>query len=114
MVQAELVIWVVILDVNVLMFVCAIGLFVEYGWMVQLVDVVDCWLDVNVEGIVCVIGVEIFAFWLCVCLFILELVKGLEFDFVVFVDLDVFGVGVDVLFVIVCELCLNLNVDIVF
>lgn len=95
MVEAELVIWFVFLDVNVPILICSIGVFVVYGSVSDLGSIFDIWFVAHVEGIVCVIGDFIFWVTSCVRLLFLELSKGFEFDFVVFIDIGLFGMGIE-------------------
>jgi hypothetical protein len=101
MAEAEPVIRSVLPDANVPASIRGSGLPVRHGSASELDSILDDWLSVHAEGVACVIGVLAFVEsalvlassrvrWLTP-----ELSKGLEFDLVVLVDPEAFGLGIE-------------------
>ncbi len=82
-------------DANVPISVRESGVPVRYGMRENLDAIVDEWLDAHAEGIACVIGDPSFDGSARVRSLTPELAKGLEFDLVVLVDPDSFGMGIE-------------------
>ena len=61
----------------------------------ELGAIVDSWLAEHADGIACVIGDPTFPAMPRVRSLTPELVKGLEFDLVVLVDPEAFGIGIE-------------------
>ncbi|GAA4991919.1 RNA polymerase recycling motor ATPase HelR [Kineococcus glutinatus] len=92
---AEPVIRAVLPDANVPTSVRRSGIPVHHGATSDLDAVLDTWLAAHAEGIACVIGDPAFRPTPRVRSLTPELAKGLEFDLVVLVDPERFGVGVE-------------------
>lgn len=95
MAEAEPVVRAVLPDANVPVSVRGSGIPVTYGPVGDLPTVLAEWLAAHDEGIVCVIGDPAFRATPRVRSLTPELSKGLEFDLVVLVDPEDFGVGVE-------------------
>jgi DNA helicase IV len=95
MAEAEPVIRAAIPDANVPTSVRSTGLPVVHGRVADLPAVLDEWLAAHGEGIACVIGDPTFPATPRVRSLSPELAKGLEFDLVVLVDPQAFGVGIE-------------------
>jgi superfamily I DNA/RNA helicase len=100
MAEAEPVIRAVFPDANVPTSIRSSGVPVVHGSTSDLGSILDTWLATNAEGIVCVIGTpglkdDTFQATPRVRSLTPETVKGLEFDLVVLVDPDTFGVGIE-------------------
>ncbi|QNP74324.1 AAA family ATPase [Streptomyces roseirectus] len=91
MTEAEPVIRAALPDANVPTSVRSSGLPVRYGTVRELESVVAAWVAESDEGTACVIGAPSFAGDARVRSLSPDLVKGLEFDFVVLVDPERFG-----------------------
>jgi hypothetical protein len=102
MAEAEPVIRSVLPDANVPASIRGSGLPVRHGSVSELGSILDDWLSTHAEGVACVIGVLAYVEnavvlasssrvrWLTP-----ELSKGLEFDLVVLVDPEAFGLGIE-------------------
>ena len=95
MAVAEPVIRAVLPDVNVPTSIRQSGVPVGYGAAASRDAVLTGWLDDHEDGIACVIGDPTFEATPRVRSLTPELSKGLEFDLVVLVDPDAFGVGIE-------------------
>jgi hypothetical protein len=95
MAEAEPVIRAVLPDANVPMSVRHTGVPVVHGSVSDLRTIVDRWLDDHAEGVGCVIADPTFEPRSRMQSLTPELVKGLEFDFVVLVDPGDSGSGVE-------------------
>jgi DNA helicase IV len=95
MAEAEPVIRAVLPDANVPTSVRSTGLPVVHGSASELASVLDSWLAAHADGIACVIGDPAFRAAPRVRSLTPELSKGLEFDLVVLVDPQAFGVGIE-------------------
>jgi superfamily I DNA/RNA helicase len=95
MTEAEPVIRAALPDANVPTSIRSSGIPVGHGAVSDLDAVLDRWLADNAEGIACVIGSPTFQPRARVRSLTPELSKGLEFDLVVLVDPDTFGVGIE-------------------
>ena len=100
MAEAEPVIRAVFPDANVPTSIRSSGVPVVHGSTSDLGSILDTWLATNAEGIVCVIGTHgledgTFQATPRVRSLTPETAKGLEFDLVVLVEPDTFGVGIE-------------------
>lgn len=95
MAEAEPVVRAVLPDANVPTSVRSSGIPVTYGPVGDLDAVLAEWLAAHDDGIACVIGDPAFRATARVRSLTPELSKGLEFDLVVLVDPEDFGVGVE-------------------
>ena len=95
MAEAEPVIRAVLPDANVPTSIRSGGRPVLRGSTAELSQILDAWLAAHDEGIACVIGDPAFPATARVRSLTPELAKGLEFDLVVLIDPDAFGVGIE-------------------
>lgn len=95
MAEAEPVIRAVLPDANVPTSIRGGGAPVVRGSAADLGPILDTWLAAHAEGTACVIGDPTFRATSRVRSLTPELAKGLEFDLVVLVDPEAFGVGVE-------------------
>ncbi|MEU8044051.1 RNA polymerase recycling motor ATPase HelR [Micromonospora echinofusca] len=95
MAEAEPVIRAVLPDANVPTSIRGGGAPVVRGSAADLGPVLDTWLAAHAEGTACVIGDPSFRATSRVRSLTPQLAKGLEFDLVVLVDPEAFGVGVE-------------------
>ncbi|MFG1758723.1 RNA polymerase recycling motor ATPase HelR [Micromonospora echinofusca] len=95
MTEAEPVIRAVLPDANVPTSIRGGGAPVVRGSAADLGPVLDTWLAAHAEGTACVIGDPSFRATSRVRSLTPQLAKGLEFDLVVLVDPEAFGVGVE-------------------
>ena len=94
MAEAEPVIRAVFPDANVPISIRSSGVDVVHGPTSDLGSILDTWLATH-AGIACVIGDRTFTVTSRVRSLTPELSKGLEFDLVVLVDPDAFGIGIE-------------------
>ena len=94
MAEAEPVIRAVFPDANVPISIRSNGVDVVHGLTSDLGSILDTWLATH-AGIACVIGDRTFKVTSRVRSLTPELSKGLEFDLVVLVDPDAFGLGIE-------------------
>ena len=94
MAEAEPVIRAVFPDANVPISIRSSGVDVVHGPTSDLGSILDTWLATH-AGIACVIGDRTFKVTSRVRSLTTELSKGLEFDLVVLVDPDAFGIGIE-------------------
>ena len=94
MAEAEPVIRAVFPDANVPISIRSNGVDVVHGLTSDLGSILDTWLATH-AGIGCVIGDRTFTVTSRVRSLTPELSKGLEFDLVVLVDPDAFGIGIE-------------------
>ena len=94
MAEAEPVIRAVFPDANVPISIRSNGVDVVHGLTSDLGSILDTWLATH-AGIACVIGDRTFKVTSRVRSLTPELSKGLEFDLVVLVDPDAFGIGIE-------------------
>ncbi|HWB67443.1 MAG TPA: RNA polymerase recycling motor ATPase HelR [Mycobacteriales bacterium] len=95
MAEAEPVIRAALPDANVPTSIRSTGVPVTHGSSSDLPSILDGWLSAHAEGVACVIGDPTFEATDRVRSLTPELAKGLEFDFVVLVDPDGWGSGVE-------------------
>jgi superfamily I DNA/RNA helicase len=99
MAEAEPVIRAVLPDANVPTSIRVSGVPVAHGSVAELGSIVDTWLAAHADGIACVIGDPTFRAdgisRARVRSLTPELSKGLEFDLVVLVDPESFGLGIE-------------------
>jgi DNA helicase IV len=95
MAEAEPLIRAVLPDANVPTSIRSTGVPVVHGPISDLGSIIDAWLATEADGIACVIGDPTFEARPRVRSLTPELAKGLEFDLVVLVDPDAFGVGIE-------------------
>ncbi len=95
MAEAEPVIQAVFPDANVPISIRSSGVPVVHGATSELRPILDTWLAAHAEGIACVIGDPMFEATSRVRSLTPETSKGLEFDLVVLVDPDAFGIGIE-------------------
>jgi DNA helicase IV len=95
MAEAEPVIRAVFPDANVPISIRRSGVHVVHGSTSDLGSILDTWLATHAEGIACVIGEPTFEATSRVRSLTPETSKGLEFDLVVLVDPDAFGIGIE-------------------
>jgi superfamily I DNA/RNA helicase len=95
MAEAEPVIRAVLPDANVPTSIRSTGVPVVHGPTSDLGPILDAWLAARADGIACVIGDPTFQATSRVRSLTPELSKGLEFDLVVLVDPEAFGVGIE-------------------
>ena len=95
MAEAEPVIRAVLPDANVPNSIRSTGVPVVHGPASDLTSILDTWLAAHAEGIACVIGDPTFQGTSRVRSLTPELAKGLEFDLVVLVDPQEFGIGIE-------------------
>ena len=95
MAEAEPVIRAVFPEANVPTSVRSTGVPVVHGSTSDLRSVLDTWLETHREGIACVIGDPTFTATSRIRSLTPELAKGLEFDLVILVDPDAFGIGIE-------------------
>ena len=100
MTEAEPVIRAVLPDANVPTSIRSTGIPVAHGTVADLGSILDSWLVAHDDGIVCVIGAHDVDFGAAqgtsrVRYLTPELTKGLEFDLVVLIDPEKFGIGIE-------------------
>ena len=95
MAEAEPVIRSVLPDANVPVSIRSTDVPVRHGPTSDLGSILEDWLAAHGEGIACVIGDPAFPATTRVRSLTPELAKGLEFDLVVLVDPESFGVGIE-------------------
>ena len=95
MAEAEPVIRAVFPEANVPTSVRSTGVPVVHGSTSDLGSVLDTWIETHREGIACVIGDPTFTATSRIRSLTPELAKGLEFDLVILVDPDAFGIGIE-------------------
>jgi DNA helicase IV len=95
MAEAEPVIRAVFPDANVPISIRRSGVHVVHGSTSDLRSILDTWLATHADGIACVIGEPTFEATSRVRSLTPETSKGLEFDLVVLVDPDAFGIGIE-------------------
>ena len=95
MAEAEPVIRAVLPDANVPTSIRSSGFPVVHGSASDLGSILDTWLAAHAEGIACVIGDATFRATSRVRSLTPELAKGLEFDLVILIDPDAFGMGIE-------------------
>ena len=95
MAEAEPVIRAVLPDANVPTSIRSTGVPVVHAAVADRDAIVDSWLATHDDGIACVIGDPTFVATPRVRSLTPELAKGLEFDLVVLVDPQTFGVGIE-------------------
>ncbi len=95
MAEAEPVIRAALPDANVPTSIRSNGVPVTRGSVAELGSILDTWLAEHAAGIACVIGDPTFRATDRVRSLAPELAKGLEFDLVVLVDPEEFGVGIE-------------------
>jgi Viral (Superfamily 1) RNA helicase len=95
MAQAEPVIRAVLPDANVPTSIRGSGVPAVHGSASDLGSILDTWLATHADGIACVIGDPAFPGTSRVRSLTPELSKGLEFDLVVLVDPEAFGLGIE-------------------
>ena len=95
MAEAEPVIRAVFPDANVPISIRRSGVPVVHGSTSELRPILDTWLATHADGIACVIGDPTFKATSRVRSLTPETSKGLEFDLVVLVDPDAFGIGIE-------------------
>jgi superfamily I DNA/RNA helicase len=95
MAEAEPVIRTVLPDANVPTSIRSTGVPVTHGPVSDLGTILDTWLAAHAEGIACVIGDPAFRATSRVRSLTPELAKGLEFDLVVLIDPEAFGLGIE-------------------
>jgi hypothetical protein len=95
MAEAEPVIRAVFPDANVPISIRSTGVSVVHGSTSDLRSILDTWLATHADGVACVIGDPTFKATSRVQSLTPETSKGLEFDLVVLVDPDAFGMGIE-------------------
>jgi hypothetical protein len=95
MAEAEPVIRAVLPDANVPTSIRSSGMPVVRGSVSDLGSILDSWLAAHADGIACVIGDPTFRATSRVRSLTPELSKGLEFDLVVLVDPEAFGMAIE-------------------
>ena len=95
MAEAEPVIRAVLPDANVPTSIRSTGVPVVHGAVADRDAVIDRWVATHADGVACVIGDPTFAATSRVRSLTPELAKGLEFDLVVLIDPQAFGVGIE-------------------
>jgi superfamily I DNA/RNA helicase len=95
MAEAEPVIRAALPDANVPTSIRRVGVPVLHRSASQLGAILEAWLTEHAEGIACVIGDPTFTSTSRVRSLAPALAKGLEFDLVVLVDPDSFGIGIE-------------------
>jgi hypothetical protein len=95
MAEAEPVIRAVLPDANVPTSIRSTGIPVGHGSASELDSILGTWLAAHAEGTACVIGDPAFPATPRVRSLAPELSKGLEFDLVVLIDPEAFGVGIE-------------------
>ncbi|MCK6209151.1 AAA family ATPase [Georgenia sp. EYE_87] len=95
MAEAEPVIRAVLPNANVPTSVRRSGVPVRHGSTADLDSILDRWLDDHADGVACVIGDPTFRATSRVRALAPEHAKGLEFDLVVLIDPESFGVGIE-------------------
>jgi len=95
MAEAEPVIRAVVPDANVPMSIRSTGIPVVHGSTSDLGSILEAWLAAHATGTACVIGDPTVPATSRVQSLAPELSKGLEFDLVVLVDPERFGVGIE-------------------
>jgi superfamily I DNA/RNA helicase len=95
MAEAEPVIRAVLPDANVPASIRSTGVPVLAGPASDLGSILDTWLAAHADGIACVIGDPTFRATSRVRSLAPELSKGLEFDLVVLIDPEAFGMGIE-------------------
>ncbi len=95
MAEAEPVIRAALPDANVPTSIRSSGLPVVHARTSELGLIVDAWLATNTDGLACVIGDPAFPDSARVRSLSPELSKGLEFDLVVLVEPELFGLGIE-------------------
>src|SRR5437773_9094982 len=95
MAEAEPVIRAVFPDANVPISIRSGGVPVVHGPTSELRSILDTWLATHADGIACVIGDPTFKATSRAWSLTPEHSKGLEFDLVILVDPDVFGIGIE-------------------
>ncbi|MFD9220732.1 RNA polymerase recycling motor ATPase HelR [Streptomyces sp. NPDC060064] len=95
MAEAEPVIRAVLPDANVPTSIRSSAVPVVHGSASDLSSILDTWLAAHADGIACVIGDPTFRTTSRVRSLTPELSKGLEFDLVVLIDPEAFGMGIE-------------------
>ena len=95
MAEAEPIIRAVLPDANVPTSIRSSGVPVVHGAASELGSILDTWLAAHADGIACVIGDPTFQATSRVRSLAPELSKGLEFDLVVLIDPEAFGMGIE-------------------
>jgi Viral (Superfamily 1) RNA helicase len=95
MAEAEPVIRAVLPDANVPTSIRSTGIPVLHGSASDLGSILDAWLAAHADGIAAVIGDPAFPATSRVRSLTPELAKGLEFDLVVLIDPETFGMGIE-------------------
>jgi len=95
MAEAEPVIRAVLPDANVPTSIRSTDVPVVHGSASDLGSILDSWLAAHADGIACVIGDPAFRATSRVRSLTPELSKGLEFDLVVLIDPEAFGMGIE-------------------
>jgi hypothetical protein len=95
MAEAEPVIRAVLPDANVPTSIRSSGVPVAGGSASDLGSILETWLAAHADGIACVIGDPAFRATSRVRSLTPELSKGLEFDLVVLIDPEAFGMGIE-------------------
>jgi hypothetical protein len=95
MAEAEPVIRAVFPDANVPISIRSTGVRVVHASTSDLGSILDTWLATHADGVACVIGDPTFNATSRVQSLTPETSKGLEFDLVVLVDPDAFGIGIE-------------------
>jgi hypothetical protein len=95
MAEAEPIIRAVLPDANVPTSIRTSGAPVVHGSASDLGSILDAWLAAHSDGIACVIGDPTFPATSRVRSLTPELSKGLEFDLVVLIDPETFGMGIE-------------------
>ncbi len=95
MTEAEPVIRAVLPDANVPTSIRSTGVAVVHGAVADRDTVIDTWVATHADGVAAVIGDPTFVATSRVRSLTPELAKGLEFDLVVLVDPQAFGVGIE-------------------
>jgi hypothetical protein len=95
MAEAEPVIRAALPDANVPTSIRESGIPVSHGSVSERDGILDAWRAAHGEGVACVVGDPTFQETPRVRSLTPELVKGLEFDLVVLVDPEAFGIGIE-------------------
>jgi hypothetical protein len=95
MAEAEPVIRAALPDANVPTSIRSTGVPVVHGSASELGSILDIWLAAHADGIACVIGKPTFQATSRVRSLTPQLAKGLEFDLVLLVDPEAFGIGIE-------------------
>jgi hypothetical protein len=95
MAEAEPVIRAALPDANVPTSIRSTGIPVAHGAVADRDTIIETWVATHADGVACVIGDPTFAATSRVRSLTPELAKGLEFDLVVLVEPQAFGVGIE-------------------